>query len=322
MNEIGRKITDKLIEIHGSADFTIAFLPYKRSMWDCMESVYQECIASGADAHCLPIPYYRKKENRQIDYIDNDFVLFDGQAEPYENLEFLKPDFIVIHYQYDNNNSVTGMLPEFRTDALKAKYDADIVYLPYGIPYGGTASRHFRIQPGIANVDYYFLNSEAEKQGFIADWAEMGIDMADKVFGFGSPKIDAALKASKVIPVQWKEAIGDKTVILITNSLGSYLSRPYEKINDYSYYIEQELEQDHAVIFRPHPLLGTTINSMRPDTKDAYNSFKGKYMKRPHFIYDASEYLERAIGVADRLISDPSSIVEIWKATGKPYKVI
>lgn len=322
MNEIGRKITDKLIEIHGSTDFTIAFLPYKRSMWDCMESVFEECLKSGIDAHCIPIPYYRKKANKQIDYIDNDFILFDEYAEPAANLETLKPDFIAIHYQYDNNNSVTGMLPEYRTDALKEKYGAEIIYLPYGIPYGGTSSRHFRIQPGIINADYFFLNSEAERVGFIADWAEMGIDLADKVFGFGSAKIDAVLKASKVIPVQWQKQIGNKTVILIANSLGAYLSRPYEKLNEYSYYIEQELEQNHAVIFRPHPLLYTTINSMRPDTRAAYKSFTEKYQKMPHFIYDASEYLERAIGVADRLISDPSSIVELWKATGKPYKVI
>ena len=322
MNEIGRKITDKLIEIHGSADFTIAFLPYKRSMWDSMESVYEECITSGADAHCIPIPYYRKKANREIDYIDNDYDCFDDYAEPAANLEKLKPDFIAIQYQYDNNNSVTGMLPEYRTDALKAKYRCNIIFLPYGVPYGGVSSRHFRIQPGTANVDYFFLNSEAEANGFIADWAEMGIDMSDKVFGFGSAKIDAVLKAGKVIPTEWQREIGNRTTILVANSLASYLSEPYERIMIYQHYITEELEQNHAVIFRPHPLLYTTINSMRPDTTAVYQKFRDKCKKLPHFIYDSSEYLERAIGVADRLISDPSSVVELWKATGKPYKVI
>ena len=322
VNEIGRKITDKLIEIHGSADFTIAFLPYKRSMWDSMESVYEECVASGADAHCIPIPYYRKKANRQIDFIDYDFDYFGIIAEPVEKLDTLYPDFIAIQYQYDNNNSVTGMLPEFCTDALKAKYGCDIIFLPYGVPYGGTSSRHFRIQPGVANVDYFFLNSEEERLGFIADWAEMGIDMTDKVFGFGSAKIDAVLKATKDIPDAWKDAIGNRTVVLVANSLAAYLARPYEKIMDYQHYIIEEIEQGHAVIFRPHPLLHTTIKSMRPDTISAYETFLNKLQNEPHFIYDCSEYLERAIGAADRLISDPSSIVELWKATGKPYKVI
>ena len=322
MNEIGRKITDKLIEIHGSIDFTIAFLPYKRSMWDCMESVYEECLAFGADAHCIPIPYYRKKENRQVDFIDCDFYYFGDIAEPAAVLETLDPDFIAIHYQYDNNNSVTGMLPEYCTDALRAKYRADIIYLPYGIPWGGLSNRHFRIQPGIANVDYYFLNSEEEKAAFIADWKSVGVDLTDRVFGFGSPKIDAALKTTKQVPEEWEQAIGDKTVVLVTTSLGPYLSRPYEKLMDYKYFILRELEQGHAVIFRPHPLLYTTIKSMRPDTMDTYKSLIDNLYRQQHCIVDQSEYLERAIGIADRLISDPSSVVEVWKATGKPYKVI
>ena len=50
MNEIGKRIADKLAEIHGSRDFSIAFLPYKRSMWNSMESVYTECWSSGARA--------------------------------------------------------------------------------------------------------------------------------------------------------------------------------------------------------------------------------------------------------------------------------
>ena len=105
MNEIGRKIADKLIELHGSSDFTICFLPYKRSMWDCMRSVYEECIASGAETHLLPLPYYRMKINKEVDYIDYDD--FGKDAEPIENLEKLYPDYVVIHYQYNGNNKVT-----------------------------------------------------------------------------------------------------------------------------------------------------------------------------------------------------------------------
>ena len=111
-------------------------------------------------------------------------------------------------------------------------------------------------------------------------------------------------------------------MVLVTTSLGPYLSRPYEKLMDYKYFILRELEQGHAVIFRPHPLLYTTIKSMRPDTMDTYKSLIDNLYRQQHCIVDQSEYLERAIGIADRLISDPSSVVEVWKATGKPYKVI
>lgn len=308
MNEIGRKITDKLIEINGSADCTIAFLPYKRSMWDCMESVYEECLKSNIEAHCMPIPYLRLKENRQIDYIDTDYEYFEN-AEPIEALH--DPRFIVIHYQYDGNNKVTGMLPEFYTDALKERYRADIVFIPYGIPYGGLSIRHHRIQPGLINVDWYFLHSEEERLGFIEDWKSVGVDLTDRVFGFGNPKIDAMHKLKK-------EMKGDVT--LVATSLSAMIRDPYERINIYRQIVARENEKGRVVIFRPHPLLETTIKSMCPEIQPHYERLLTKLSNI--CIIDKSEYLGKALGNADRLICDPSSLVELWKETGKPYEVI
>lgn len=320
MNEIGRKITDKLIELHGSSDFTICFLPYKRSMWDSMKSVYEECIASGAHVHLLPLPYFRMQQGRRIDYVDIDD--FGNIAEPIEYLDRIAADYIVIHYQYDGNNAVTQMLPQYYTKAIKERTGAKVVYIPYGIPYGGLSNRHFRLQPGLEDVDYYFVQSEEECEGAIRDWATRGIDLTGRIFGFGSPKIDAILKAERKIPHNWLPKIEDRPVTLLTNSLGPYLQRPYEKIVAYNLIIEEELIKSQAVIFRPHPLLRTTIRAMRPDTEPAYNKFLERYHNHPHVIIDISENLERALGIADYLISDPSSVVEMWKATGKPYEVI
>ena len=322
MNEIGRKITDKIIEIHGGTDFTIAFLPYKRSMWDCMESVYEECIASGIDAHCIPIPYYRLKQNKQIDYIDYDFMLFDDYAEPVEILDKLTIDYVVIHYQYNGNNKVTGMLPEFYTEAIKEKYRCEVILIPYGIPFGGLSIRHHRIQPGVINCDYAFLNSDAEVEGFMNDWSEMGVDFGGRAFGYGSPKIDAVLKAKPRTPEKWLKAIDGRPATLLTNSLGAYLERPFEKIEQYRKIIDTELACCHAVIFRPHPLLYQTIKSMRPDTMSYFDNFLIDLCQEDHVIIDSYEYLEETLAISDKLFSDPSSIVEMWKATGKPYEVI
>lgn len=323
MNEIGRKIADKLIEIHGSTDFTIAFFPYKRSMWNSMESVYEECIKSGVDAHCMPIPYYRMRENKKIDYIDTDYDLFGDIAEPYQNLDDMNPRFIAIHYQYDGNNLVTNMLPEFYTNAIKMRYNCDIIMLPYGIAADYRTRRDGNLAPGCINVDYMFCASEDDRQGCINTWANYGIDYSKRAFGFGSPKIDAVLKATRDIPDEWKDAIGDRKVILLVNSLGPYLERPFEKITLYARIIQDEVDKGNAVIFRPHPLLRTTIKSMRPDTEVTYQKLIRKIKNTDHVILDESEYPERAMGIADYMISDmPSSMVVMWRATNKPYEEI
>ena len=322
MNEIGRKITDKIIEIHGSTDFTIVFLPYKRSMWDCMESVYEECIASGIDAHCVPIPFYRMKQHKEIDLEDYELSYFDSYAERTEILDTLKIDYAVIHYQYNGNNNVTRMLPEFYTEAIKERYHCEVIFIPYGIPFGGLSNKHHRIQPGIINCDYLFLNSEEEVKEFLSDWSEIGVKFDGHVWGYGSPKIDAVLKAKPNIPERWLKEIDGRPVTLVTNSLGPYLARPFERINRYREIIYAELDSCHAVIFRPHPLLDSTIKSMRPDTMAYFDNFLIDLSLEEHVIIDHYEYLEETIAISDKLFSDPSSIVEMWKATGKPYEVI
>ena len=298
MNEIGRRITNKLIEIHGSSDFAIAFLPYKRSMWSSMESVYEECKAAGAKAYCIPIPYYLMPDKM----LASDKELFDDASDisVLDNKAF---DFVVIHYPYDHNNKVTQMLPEFHTAELK-KY-GEVVYIPYSC----TNMRQLRVQSGLANIDYAFLNTKEEAALFIREWKDMGVDFTGRVFGYGSPKMDAVMKCD----------IGDATVII--NSLGPFLSDPLGKIRSYEIAILDEINEGNQVIFRPHPLLRQTIKSMRPDMEYEFNEFIG-WAKWIGAEIDESEYLEKTLSRANMLISDPSSVLEMWASAGRKYKVL
>lgn len=316
MNKIGRRITDKLIEIHGSTDFSIAFLPYKRSMWNSMASVYEECKASGIDAHCYPIPYLRMKENKVPDYLDTDFYLFGDIAERIEDLEHA--DYIAIHYQYEDHNKVTNMIPKYFTKSLKERYGAKIVYLPYGI---GMGLGHFSLQPGCRYVDYAFLEDETQAERFIAGWLSQGIDFNGRCFGYGSAKLDAVQDLPHAIPDDWAGIIGDKSVTLVCNSLGPFLGNPSGKLKMYQFVISNEIKKERAVIFRPHPLLRQTIKSMVPYMMEQYEELLS-WMNTQCAIVDESEYLERAMGAADRMISDPSSVVHMWRVTGRPYEVL
>ena len=317
MNDIGRKITNKIIELHGSTDFMIAFLPYKRSMWNSMQSVYEECIASGIDAHVFPIPYYRMKSGRQVDYIDNDRDLFGDIAEDIDTLASLHPNYIVIHYQYQDHNAVTNMLPEYFTSALKERYHCKIIFIPYGIGLG-EFNRHFIIQPGLYDIDYAFVESEENAQQFIEEWAKHGVDFTGRVFGYGSPKLDMATSNTGTYPEEWRHIIGDRPVTLVATSLSTYLVDPVQAINSYKAAVVNEVRDGNAVIFRPHPLLRTTINAMRSTSEPLYNSLMESFRNMEHVIIDESEYLENAFHVADKLVSDPSSLISMWLPTGKP----
>ena len=321
MNEIGRKIADKIIEIHGSTDFKIAFLPYKRSMWNSMESVYEELLTSGVDAHCVPIPYIRMKMNYQIDRIDSDFELFGGFAESTMALEKMDPDYVVIHYQYENNNLVTKMLPEYHTRAIKRRLKCKVIFIPYGYCLG-PENRQFVIQPGLREVDYAFVEAEENVQPFIEEWKSFGIDFTGRVWGLGSPKLDSFQKIHEEIPEEWLGKVDSRSISLVTTSLGPFLSDSDGRIEAYKKAVNKEIDNGNAVIFRPHPLLRTTINSMRPEKLGDYISMMIEFRDMDHVIVDESEFLERAVGISDRLVSDVSSLIPMWQQTGKPFRII
>ena len=303
MNEVGKRITKELIQRSNGTDFSIAFLPYKRSMWNSMSSVYAECKAAGATVYCLPIPYYRMKGRRVVDRMDYEREYF-SEAQPISLLEVVDLDYLVIHYPYDSNNVVTNMLPEYYTEQLK-KY-GEVIYIPYTC----TSGRQFRVQPGIANVDYAFLPSEADAAAFVQEWAELGVDFSGRVFGYGSPKMDAMQKCS----------CGSATLVI--NSLAPYLYAPFVRIDAYRRVITNEIGRGRKVIFRPHPLLRQTIKSMRPDTEEAYSQFIKWCNEQENVIVDETENLEQALEEADYLISDPSSVLEMWVSTGREYRVL
>lgn len=298
-NEIGRRITDKLIEIYGSAEFVIGFLPYKRSMWNSMASVYEECLNAGAVAYILPLPYYLMPDKTEVCERD----LFTN-ALPIDLLGKITFDFLVIHYPYNGRNKVTSMLPEYYTEQLR-NY-GKVIFIPYSCSPGVFS----RIHSGLANIDYAFLTSEAECSAFTNAWKTYGIDYTGKVFGYGSPKMDAIEKCS----------CGSATLVI--NSLAPYLSAPFIRIQAYQHVITNEIGRGRKVIFRPHPLLRQTIKSMRPDTEAAYNKFISWCETRDNVYVDETEDLEHALEQADYLISDPSSVLEMWQSTGREYRII
>jgi hypothetical protein len=301
MNEIGKNITDKLIEIHGFADFVIGFLPYKRSMWNSMTSVYEECRKAGAVAYILPLPYYLMPDKQIVN--EQDLFSEEGTLD-ISMIQKKSFDYLVIHYPYDGNNKVTSMLPEYYTAQLR-NY-GKVIFIPYSCSPGIFT----RLHSGLANIDYAFLRSEAECDAFIAEWAEHGVDFSGRVFGYGSPKMDAMQKCS----------CGSATLVI--NSLAPYLAAPFIRIQAYQHVITNEIGRGRKVIFRPHPLLRQTIRSMRPDTEEAYNKFISWCETHDNVYVDETENLEHALEQADYLVSDPSSVLEMWASAGRKFRVL
>lgn len=349
-----KQLRQKLLEVVNSVknDITIkteaVFLPYKASMWDSLESVWKAADKDpNCDAYVVPIPYYDKNPDgsfREMHY-EGDQYPDNVPVTWYENYDFeaRKPDVILIHNPYDESNLVTSVHPSFYSDKLK-EYTEKLVYIPYFIlgeiePDNKEAvdgMKHFCIVPGVINADKVIVQSENMRQVYIkvltgAFGEESREYWARKILGLGSPKVDKVLNTRKEdleIPEEWLKIIQKpdgswKKIIFYNTSVGALLQhneKMLEKMRDV-FRVFWENRDEIVLLWRPHPLIKATIESMRPQLWMEYEKIVEKYRKEGWGIYDDTAEMDRAVCLSDAYYGDESSVVWLYQKTGKPVMI-
>ena len=143
IGKMAKGLKRQLIQIENSVKNDISvrieavFLPYKASMWDSLESIWQAAEEDPAcDAYVIPIPYFDRNPDGNFGQMHDERKLYPENVPitDYESFDFAahRPDMIFIHNPYDNSNYVTSVHPAFYSDKLK-QYTEKIVYVPYFI---------------------------------------------------------------------------------------------------------------------------------------------------------------------------------------------
>ncbi|MDE6603100.1 MAG: hypothetical protein K2K90_13265 [Lachnospiraceae bacterium] len=329
----------------------IVFLPYKASMWDSLESVWKAADADpGCDAFVIPIPYYDKNPDgsfREEHYEGEQYPKYVPITRYDEyDLEARRPDVIYIHNPYDNCNHVTSVHPYFYSKNLR-NFTDKLVYIPYFIleevePENETAVdsiKHFCFTPGTVYAHQVIVQSENMRQIYINEYMkaakEMGFggehvdrkSLEKKFLGTGSPKIDKVLSTKKEdleIPAEWLKIIEKpdgswKKIIFYNTSVSALLQHDEEMLGKMESVFEifKENQDEVALLWRPHPLIQATIESMRPELWEEYRKIRDRYVEEGWGIYDDSADMDRAVVVSDAYYGDKSSVVELYQKTGK-----
>ena len=344
--KVYKSLRRSLIQIDNSvkhdikARLEVVFLPYKASMWDSLESVWKAADEDpDCDAYVIPIPYYDKNPDgsfREMHYEGNEYPDY-VPVTWYEDYDFAnrQPDRIFIHNPYDNNNYVTSVHPFFYSENLK-QYTEKLVYIPYFIlgevdPDNEQAVEgvaHFCTCPGVLNADEVIVQSEAMRQVYIKVLTKfVGEDSRKywekKILGLGSPKIDKVLSTRKedlVVPEEWLKVIRKadgswKKVVFYNTSVSALLKNGEQMLRKMEdvFHVFKENQEEVALLWRPHPLIKATIESMRPELWKAYEKIVEKYCSEGWGIYDDSADLARAIELSNIYYGDYSSITELFR---------
>ncbi|MBQ8526916.1 MAG: hypothetical protein IJ429_00455 [Lachnospiraceae bacterium] len=323
----------------------VVFLPYKASMWDSLESVWMAADADPeCDAYVVPIPYFDKNPDgtaREMHY-EGDLFPEGVPITDYNTYDFesRRPDMIFIHNPYDESNYVTSVHPFFYSKNLK-QYTDCLVYIPYFVlaevePENKKEIeniKHFMQVPGVLHAHKVIVQSEAMRQIYIEAMTELTgeetkIYWEEKILGLGSPKFDKVTKTKKEdvkVPEEWLNVIqkpnGQWKKIIFYNTSVSALLENKEKMLDKMqdvFRIFKEMKDETALLWRPHPLIQATIESMRPQLWEEYKRIVEEYKAEGWGIYDDTPDMNRAITLCDGYYGDASSVVQLCKEVGKP----
>lgn len=126
----------------------------------------------------------------------------------------------------------------------------------------------------------------------------------------------------KGLPTDWREKIKDKKVVFYNTSVSSMLNGGEQHIAKIEHVLDTCRAQDEVVLWwRPHPLELSTLQSMRPDLEQKYRKIREQYETEGWGILDTSADVHRAIAVSDAYYGDWSSVIHLYKATGKPVLI-
>lgn len=120
----------------------------------------------------------------------------------------------------------------------------------------------------------------------------------------------------------WKNLIKDKKVILYNTGISNLLNGGEKHINKIKQVLKIFERQSEVILWwRPHPLELSTAEAMRPELARQYKEIRNNYEKAGWGVLDTSGDLHRAIAISDGYYGDWSSLIDLYKMTGKPIMI-
>lgn len=323
--------------------YRVLFLPYKYSMWDSFESIFEAAKEDeNCEAYVMPIPYYDKdQEGNLIEMHDESGAYPDdvGIISWRENqVDEIDPDVIFIHNPYDGINRLTSIHPDYYTNKLTGK-NRVVIYVPYYVSY--TEDKEVVVTMGRAEFysDYVIMQSEWYKKQFeqiLSDYKKSDDDLNDliafydngnKFVVLGNPKYDKIRRLAKSeYPLRddWKEklldASGNKKFTELLDTTIEVLKKgkqkTLKKVEEVIDFFEKQ--KDFALIWRPHPLIKPTLRKMCPELIPTYVKLVDRCKNLDNCIFDDTDDMHTAIAWSDAFMGKYGSMIELYRVTKKP----
>ncbi len=321
IKELLTEIIEKVSDLPVS--YQIVFFPYKAEMWDSLESIWLACKDNPSmDCKVVPIPYYNfdAEQNQWKFHYELERFPEYVPVVHYADYDLSEhADVAFIHNPYDEYNHVTHVHSDYYSYNLK-KYVNKLFYVPYYVTSGFIADNHKSLSV-YEHADYIVVQSEAFKEGL----KETGY--AHKALVMGSPKLDRVIRMNgnpDCVPEDWKSILEGKKSLMLNTSLSQFLRDGEIYLQKIAQVIDVvKSREDVVLIWRPHPLLRSTIESMRPELLSMYENLQNVFLGAGVGVIDTTPDVVNTVAIADGYIGEvSSSVVNLFEAAGKPIFIL
>lgn len=303
----------------------VMFLPYKASMWDCMESVWKaacddpECIA-----YVMPIPYFDLKDGQVLDrhYEGDKFPEYVPILNYREvSLEELQPEIAFVHNPFDEYNKVTSVLPQFYSSVLK-QFVKKLVYIPYYVTGEAVYVTH-RYLPSYENMDFIVTQCEKMMDSY-ADRIPR-----EKFIPVGSPIADRILYLENhkpEIPEEWKPMLpngkdfGENRVLMLNTSISQLMHDQGRFLDKIAYIFEAVKAAERiTLVWRPHPLLHTSAMALGAEYAARLDALEKQFLEEKIGVLDKTPDVGITVALCDAYLGETaSSLIHMFGIAGKP----
>ena len=308
----------------------IVFLPYKASMWDSMESIWQAAKADKENCrtYVMPLPYREASTGKwycELELFPDYVPVIDCRKT---NLAALQADIIYIHNPYDGENTLTSVAAEYYSGELR-KYTKQLIYVPYFVA-GNYLEPGFASVPGVLNAHHVVVESDQVKGWYEQHYRkycqqhQIAPD-ENKFLALGSPKFDKVRSSNPEdfsIPKEWQQTLRGRKAVLFNTTLAATKLHRNVFLAQLRYVFQVfQCQEEFVLWWRPHPFLMTMLRIEQPETFKMYQDLVGQYRQAGWGIYDDSAELNRAISCTAAYYGDYSSVVYLYQETGKPVVI-
>lgn len=302
----------------------IVFVCHMPALWNMFDSVYKAAAEdSNFHATVVALPYRhgtlsegQYKDDGVFEYLRgikvNVISGYDKEKDEWLNPGALNPDYIFYQTPYRN-------FPD-SWSAENLSLIARICYVPYGgCIYSGVVDETVNPISFFEYVKIIFKENQYTKDVFVQRFEDKHWFFSKSVFISGCPKLDFLTETSRCHGKLWRRALHENVKRVLWTPRWHSAEGNCHFFDYKQFFVEYcTSHQNVDFIFRPHPLSLQNFIKTGELSLGELKSMESVYELSSNMIIDKGGGYEDTFLTSDILVSDMSTILFEYFATGKP----